>query len=179
MRQIVSTALASLLTVTLTAPATAAHAAAGSADTPCTAQIYVDLDPGVSMQPSSGTFHSNGQDGSLTCSGPIAGRQPVAGGKGGAAGKYGVDGPNSCYQLTGKTEFTISATLPTEHGVINFVDHVTGEYGPGEANWFFGGSFHGQKSYGTFKFTPVDSDCVVRPVRRLFVDATAFIKSDS
>jgi hypothetical protein len=175
MRRTLSTAMAGLLTLVLTGPASPAHAAADTADTPCSAEITVDLDPGVSMTPSSGTFHSHGQDGSLTCTGAVDGRQPVAGGKGGADGKYGVEAPNSCYQLTGKAEFTLSATLPTEHGAIDFIDHVKGEYGPLEGSWFFGGSFRGPKSYGTFRFTPVNSDCVVRPVKTLFVQATAWI----
>ncbi|HEY3604326.1 MAG TPA: hypothetical protein VGL04_06610, partial [Sporichthyaceae bacterium] len=44
-----------------------------------------------------------------------------------------------------------------------------------ENNWFFGGTFRGPHSYGTFKFTPVDSDCAVRPVKKLFVNAQAWV----
>lgn len=175
MRRTLSTGLAAMLTLALTSVANPARAEGDEPDTPCQAEIYVTLDPGVSLQPSSGNFASDGQDGTLTCTGPVGGVKPVAGGKGGATGRYGVGAPNSCAKLDGKTDFTISATMPGESGPINFIDHVTGEYAPLEGNWFFGGSFRGSKSYGTFKFTPVDSDCAVRPVKRLFVNAQAWV----
>ncbi len=176
MRRLMSTGLAAMLTVALTGVGgSAAQAAGDPADTPCTAELTVDLDPGVSLQPSSGSFHTQGQDGSLTCSGPVDGQTPVAGGKGGAVGRYGIDAPNSCSKLDGKLEFTITASLPTEHGQINFTDHGTGEYGPGEGSWFFGGSFKGQKTYGTYKLTPVGGDCLVRPVRQLYMQVTAWV----
>ena len=175
MRRSLSGGLAGLMTLAFASVASPVQAESDEADTPCQAQIFIDLEPGVSLTPSSGKFHSHGQDGSLTCTGPIAGVKPVAGGTGGAEGRYGVDTPNSCYQLNGKTEFTLSATLPGTAGPIHFVDNVVGEYGPLEGNWIFGGSFHGSKSYGVFKFTPVDSDCFLRPVRSLFIDATAWI----
>lgn len=169
------TGLAGLLILGLTSVAGPAQADGKPGDTPCHAEIFVNLDPGVSTTPSSGSLASNGQDGSLTCTGPIGGVKPVAGGTGGALGRYGVDGANSCVKLDGKAEFTISATLPGESGPIKFVDKVVGEYAPLEGGWFFGGSFRGSHSYGTFKFTPVDGTCVLSPVRRLFVDATAWV----
>jgi len=167
--------MAATTTLALTSVAAPARAADAGSDTPCSAEIYVNLDPGVSLTPASGTFASNGQDGTLTCTGSINGDKPVAGGKGGVNGRYGVEAPNSCTKLDGKAEFTISASMPGEHGTINFVDRVVGEYGPLEGNWFFGGTFRGPHSYGEFKFTPVDSDCLVRPVKRLFVQARAFV----
>jgi hypothetical protein len=167
--------LPGVLTLALASVAGPAHAAGDAPDTPCQAAITVNLDPGVSLQPSSGTFASNGQDGQVACTGEVNGRKSVAGGTGGATGRYGVDNPNSCYQLTGKTVFTITASLPTDAAPIKFSDTVNGEYGPLEDNWFFGGSFKGPHSYGTFKFTPVDSDCVVRPVKKLFVNAQAWV----
>jgi hypothetical protein len=175
LRRILSVGLPGVLTLALASVAGPARAADDAPDTPCQAQITVNLDPGVSLQPSSGTFASNGQDGQVACSGPINGRSTAAGGSGGAVGKYGVDSPNSCSQLTGKTVFTITASLPSGTGPITFKDTVTGEYGPLQNNWFFGGSFKGPHSYGTFKFTPVDSDCVVRPVKKLFVNAQAWV----
>jgi hypothetical protein len=175
LRRILSVGLPGVLTVVLATLAGPARAADDAPDTPCQAQIFVNLDPGVSLQPSSGTFASNGQDGQVACTGPINGRSTVAGGAGGATGRYGVDEPNTCYQLKGKTVFTITATLPAGTKPILFSDTVTGEYGPLENNWFFGGTFKGPHSYGTFKFTPVDSDCAVRPVKKLFVNAQAWV----
>jgi hypothetical protein len=175
LRRILCVALPGVLTLALAAVAGPAQAAGDAPDTPCQAEIYVNLDPGVSLQPSSGSFASNGQDGKVACTGDVDGRHSVAGGMGGAVGKYGVDNPNSCYQLKGKAVFTLTANLPTDTKPILFSDDVTGEYGPLENNWFFGGSFKGSHSYGTFKFTPVDSDCAVRPVKKLFVNAVAWV----
>ncbi len=152
-------------------------AVADEPDTPCQADIIVDLDPGVSVQPSSGSFTSTGEQGKLVCSGKVNGKTPSAGGTGGADGKYGVDGPNSCAKLDGKTIFTVSATLPTEGGEIKFVDKVTGNYAPLQGNWIFGGAFKGPKSYGIFRFTPTgpDHNCVVGPVKSLAVQADAWV----
>jgi hypothetical protein len=174
-----SVGLPGVLVVALASVAGPARAAEDAPDTPCQAEITVNLDPGVSLQPSSGSFASNGQDGQVACTGDVAGRKPSAGGTGGAVGRYGVDNPNSCSQLNGKTVFTITASLPTDTKPILFKDTVTGEYGPLESQWFFGGSFKGPHSYGTFKFTPVDSDCAVRPVKKLFVNAQAWVINGS
>ncbi|MGQ0845125.1 MAG: hypothetical protein ACT4QF_13435 [Sporichthyaceae bacterium] len=179
MRQGITTALVgatALIAGVLVAPQAAV---ADEPDTPCTAEISIDLDPGVGLQPSSGSFTSGGESGGLSCTGKIGGREVTAGGKGGAIGKYGVDGPNSCAKLDGKTAFRITATLPGTGGDIKFSDDVLGQYGPLQGNFFFGGSFQGKKSYGTFKFTPVDSDCVVRPVKKLFAQVTAWAVNGS
>lgn len=177
MRRITGSALlgaAVLVAGVLVAP----HAAvADEPDTPCQADIIVDLDPGVGLQPASGTFTSNGEQGKLVCSGKVNGKDLTGGGSGGADGKYGLDGPNSCSKLDGKTEFTVAATLPTEGGELKFSDTVTGNYAPLQGNWFFGGSFKGPKSYGIFRFTPVgpDHNCVISPVKKLAVQADAWV----
>jgi len=137
LRRIISVALPGVLTLALASVAGPAQAAGDAPDTPCQAEIFVNLDPGVSLQPSSGSFASNGQDGHVACTGDIDGRHSVAGGTGGAVGRYGVDAPNSCYQLKGTAVFTLTALLPTDTKPINFKDVVKGEYGPLENNWFF------------------------------------------
>lgn len=176
----VSTALigvAALVAATVAAPT---PAVADAADTPCSADILVEVNPGVGLEPSSGTFTSNGEEGALACTGKVNGKDVTAGGVGGAAGKYGVDAPNSCSKLDGKTTFTVTATLPTTGDKpIKFSDNVVGQYGPLQGNFFFGGSFKGPKSYGTFKFVPIDSDCFVRPVKKLLVQASAWIVNGS
>lgn len=178
--RIVSTALigaAALVAATLVAPT---PAVAEEPDTPCSAGVVVALNPGVSLQPSSGTL-SSGQDGSLVCNGKVNGKEVVGGGTGGADGKYGVDGPNSCSKLDGKAVFKIFATLPGKDGPIEWSDTVTGTYAPLGGNWFFGGSFKGQKSYGTYRITPAgpEHNCVVSPVSRLLIQADAFIVNGS
>lgn len=105
-------------------------AVADEPDTPCQADIIVDLDPGVGLEPASGTFTSNGEQGKLVCSGKVDGKELTGGGTGGADGKYGIDGPNSCAKLDGKTEFTVTAALPTEGGELTFKDTVVGNYAP-------------------------------------------------
>jgi hypothetical protein len=177
MRQVMTTTLvgvAALVAGALVAPQVAV---ADEPDTPCQADIIVDLDPGVGLQPASGTFTSNGEQGKLVCSGKVQGKAPSGGGTGGADGKYGIDGPNSCAKLDGKTEFTVKATLPSEGGEIKFVDTVIGNYAPLQGNWIFGGAFKGPKSYGIFRFTPTgpDQNCLVGPVKQLAVQADAWV----
>jgi len=67
----VSSAMAFLLASAL--PVTPVGAADG---TPCTMELDLTTSPGLSASPSSGTFTSNGETGTISCNGPVNGRQP-------------------------------------------------------------------------------------------------------
>lgn len=180
MRRITGTALvgtAALVGAVLVAPQAAI---ADEPDTPCTASVTVALTPGISVQPSSGALKS-ADAGSLACTGKVNGKEIVGGGTGGAIGKYGVDAPNSCSKLDGKAAFKIFAELPTKDGTVKWSDDVVGTYAPLQQNWFFGGTFKGPKSYGTYRITPAgpQHNCVVMPVTSLLIQADAFIVNGS
>src|SRR5258706_9801284 len=63
---------------------------AGAADessTPCAFEADVSLSPGLSRSPSSGTFTTKGESGTLDCQGDVGGGQPATG-----RGTFGADG---------------------------------------------------------------------------------------
>ncbi|MGQ0465594.1 MAG: hypothetical protein ACT4QG_09775 [Sporichthyaceae bacterium] len=144
-----------------------ALAAADPADTHCTAEFEVTLSPGFSATPSSGTFASDGESGTMTCDGPIDGARVTGPGTRGEAGRYGVGSPSSCLQPLGEAEWTIQATLPTEQGKRNLRLPVSGTYGPLQGGGPLGGTFASDRAYGTFTITPVEGDCVTAPITRV------------
>lgn len=180
MHKITTIAMAGALAAAAAVPAGVAQARTveDAPDTRCQAAITVDLKPGISLQPSSGSLTSGGETGSGACNGPVNGQQTTAGGVGGVTGRYGVDAPNSCTKLDGKATFTLTATFPTENsGETKFRDDVTAQYAPLQGNWIAGGSFQGKKSYGTFKLTPAGptNNCVVTPITKLLVQGDVWV----
>ena len=127
---------------------------AGADSVSCTAEGDFTVNPGLSTSPSSGTFTTGGDTGTLDCKG---------GGKGtiGIDGKYGTKDPDSCsaggegisrgvYKFSDGTEVT---------------DDVEFTYGPFQGG-ALGGSFKGERSSGTFEVTSIDGDCVSKPITK-------------
>jgi hypothetical protein len=149
-------------------PLGAAPAGASDAtDTHCLAEFDVILDPGISMSPASGTFTTNGEVGWIRCDGPVDGYQPTGIGTRGEAGRYGVTGPNSCSNLNGESEWTISFTMPTTAGKLHLDHLVRGPYGPLQGDGLIGGTFTGDGMYGKYHVTPVEGDCATSPWTKL------------
>ncbi len=120
----------------------------------CTAEGNFTVNPGLSTSPSSGTFTTDGDTGTLDCKG---------GGKGtvGIDGKYGTKDPDSC---SAGGEGTSTGVYKFSDGS-QVTDTVEFTYGPFQGG-ALGGSFKGERSSGTFEVTSVDGDCVSKPITK-------------
>jgi hypothetical protein len=142
-----------------------AGAAEGQEQTRCTFTTPITLAPGLSVVPSSGTFSSNGENGEVTCDGPVRGIVPVGPGTLGVEGRYGTEDPDTCFGGEGEGRF--SFTFPTADGVgrrsnnFTFSFSLIGLSTSGFSGDGFGGGFD--------EVQPEDGDCVLRPVTKLLV----------
>lgn len=134
-------------------PGVSTHVAAESTMS-CSAEGDFTVTPGLSTNPSSGTFGTK-DPGTLDCKGA---------GKGGIefSGKYGTKDPDSCSsggEGTGTTIYKFAdGTTVTDDG-IEFT------YGPFQGG-ALGGSWKGKSSSGTFEVTSLDGDCVSKPITK-------------
>jgi hypothetical protein len=119
----------------------------------CTAEADFTLTPGISTSPTSGTFTTGGKTGTLNCKS----------GKGtmGFAGNYGTKDPDSCGS-GGEGTATDTFTFADGSTVTDDVEFI---YGPLEGG-VVGGSFKGARASGTFEVTPIDGDCVSKPITK-------------
>lgn len=118
------------------------------------------VEPGFSTEPSSGTYSTAGETGTVECDGPVYGQQPTGPGTIGFEATYGVDGPSSC-QSGGKGAYAGFMTLPTANGRLHVVDYGSFDYGAiPEGGGLYGGSFEGEVFEGTFQSAPTKGDCV-------------------
>lgn len=138
---------------------------AGSAPAPthCRFASEVSLTPGLSIVPSSGTFSSGGETGTVECDGVVRGLRPTGPGTLGVDGEYGTADPDTC--LAGEGEGRFSFTFPTADGpgkrsnVFSFSFGLIG--GPG--------AFEGKGFSGSFEVRPVEGNCFVTPVTRISI----------
>jgi len=72
--------------------------------TNCRFATEVNLSPGLSVKPSSGTFASDGESGRVECDGPVRGIHPSGPGTLGVMGKYGTKDPDTCFAGEGEEE---------------------------------------------------------------------------
>lgn len=153
-------AVLAALPIVPSAPTPATAAAAGSTTT-CGWSDEGLVEPGFSTEPSSGTYSTGGETGTITCDGPIQGQMPSGPGTIGFETTYGVDEGASC-QSGGKGSYAGFFTLPTaDGGRIHGVDFGTFEFGPLPAGGgVYGGTFQGEMFSGTFESEPVEGDCV-------------------
>lgn len=160
---------AALLALAATAQAQAQTAAA------CTFSTHVTLSPGVSTTPSTGTFTTGGQTGTIDCQGVIAGAMITGPGTVGYSGSYGTGllGPDDCAQGGGSGTFDY--TIPTTAGAYGVSGGFTfqrvalaGEFtGRAEGAGYFA---------GVFEFTPDEGqDCVNVPVTSASVTGQAVL----
>src|SRR5438132_10728753 len=92
----------------------AAPATSTEPPTHCRFSSEVTLSPGLSVKPSSGSFTSKGENGTVECDGPVRGVHPSGPGTLGVMGQYGTKDPDTCFAGEGEGRF--SFTFPTAQG---------------------------------------------------------------
>jgi hypothetical protein len=162
-----------LLTVGLVIP----PAGAQDAGTPCTFEVDVTLSPGLSREPSSGTFDSKGESGWLDCQGDVGGRPATGRGTFGAEGRYGTDGDgDDCRSREGRGEGTAHFTVPVEGGSQHVDDPFTMTYRIDGRSVV--GEITGRRFTGTFDVTKADGDCLRNPVRKIRLRGQGRLRDD-
>ena len=152
--------------VVLLAPIGITEAAAEERGTRCAFAFEIILDPGLSMEPSTGMHFSDGP-GTLDCHGPVNGAQPTGTGTLSEDGPYGTVDPDSCTS-GGEATGTDHLTIPTADGPQQINSEFTAVFGKlSNEGGVVGGEFTGTRFSGTFKFTVVEGDCVTSPVTRV------------
>ena len=146
-------------------------------DTHCLAEFDVVLSPGLSGSPSTGTFTSNGETGSIVCQGPIGGQQVTGIGTRGEQGRFGVKDPDTC--MGGEVDFTYSFTIPTAIGPKVMAGSGTATYGPLQGGHPYGGTFTGDRMYGKFSITPIEGDCVTTPVTKVRLKCDEWVVNET
>ena len=155
-----------LLTAVLAVGLVSPPVGATEPGTPCAFEVEVTLSPGLSMEPSSGTFDSQGESGRLDCQGKVGG-QPVTGpGTFGAEGHYGTDGDgDDCRSKEGRGDGTAHFTVPVEGGSEHIDDPFTMTYRVDGRSVV--GEITGKRFTGKFDVTKADGDCLRNPVRKI------------
>ncbi|HET9771465.1 MAG TPA: hypothetical protein VFS16_11295 [Acidimicrobiia bacterium] len=155
-----------LLMTALLAAGLVVPVAAADDGAPCAFEADVRLAPGLSREPSSGTFRSAGESGTLDCQGQVDGG-PVAGrGTFGADGRYGTDGDGDhCRSKEGRGEGTASFTVPVEGGTRHIEDPFTMTYRVDGRRVV--GEITGRRFRGAFDVTKANGDCLWTPVTEI------------
>jgi hypothetical protein len=144
--------------LTLACGAVAAGAVPSGAESGshCTFQHVPDLKPGVSYNPSSGTFVDPG-GGTVDCKGAVTG-----------SGSYTDSGTysNATCQSGGTAEGDPSFTIGSE----TFTDHIKIVFGKEPSTNGKGivhATFEGDRVKGTIELTPTKGDCISAPVTQV------------
>lgn len=133
-----------------------------AAESKCTFALDVSISPGISAQPNSGTYTSNGETGQVDCgAGP---------GTLGIAGAYGTKDPDSCgTAFTQGNEGTGTAVMKvaTADGPQSLQFDYTFVYGqPSTEGGVVSGTFKSERFSGVFYLTPTAGDCFSAPVTK-------------
>lgn len=144
--------LVAVATIVLAAFAGAAVPAGAQGEVQCRWEIDIALAPGLSVEPSSGVFHSGGETGPITCGDRT--------GKIGNDGRYGTAGPVTCTS-GGEGWGVLSYTFPDG----NTKDTFTVKFGA-LSQGQMSATFEGEHLSGRVTFTPTEGDCVTAPVTR-------------
>lgn len=152
-------------------------AGAAGEGTPCTFEVDITLSPGLSRQPSSGSFKSKGESGTLDCRGEVGGKPATGRGTFGADGRYGTDGDGDhCRSTEGKGEGTASLTVPVEGGSEHIEDPFTMTYRVDGRSVV--GEITGERFRGTFDVTKADGDCLWNPVRKIRIKGRGHLREE-
>jgi len=143
-------------------PAGQAGAAGG---TPCTFEYDACVSPGLSSSPSSGTIKTNGESGTITCNGPVNGKQPTGPGTFGVDARYGVKEGATC-QSGGDGDGLLTFTIPTSSGPEHVTGHYTFTFGRLQ-DGLFSARYEGDRMSGTAEALPQDGDCASKPVTKI------------
>jgi len=139
-------------------------AARGTEGIPCTAEVDLTVAPGLSNSPSSGTWTTNGETGTITCTGRLGGYEVTGPGTIGGHGRYGVNDPASC--RGGDADGPQFFSIPTSGGIQHIRNDHFVTYGPLKGDGPYGGEFRGPRFSGTFQARPVEGDCVTAPITK-------------
>jgi hypothetical protein len=162
-----------LLATGLVAPAFGAD----GAGTPCNFEVDVTLSPGLSREPSSGTFKSRGESGTLDCQGNVGGQPATGPGTFGAEGRYGTDGDGDhCRSTDGRGEGTAHFTVPVEGGSQHVDDPFTMTYRVDGRSVV--GEITGQRFTGTFDVTKANGDCLWNPVTKIHLQGRGHLRDE-
>src|SRR4051812_8009052 len=132
--------------------------ALGADGAPCSAEVDLSVAPGLSNSPSSGTWTTNGETGSITCTGRLGGYEITGPGTIGGEGRYGSRDPATC--RGGEAEGPHFISIPTSGGIQHIRNDHVATYGPLKGDGPYGGEFRGTRFSGTFQARPVKGDCV-------------------
>lgn len=154
-----------------------AGSASGEEGTPCSAVFDISVSPGLSEDPSSGTFTSGGETGSMECRGEVNGKQAIGPGTWGVEGAYGTADPDDCTS-GGEGEAEQSFTVPTTKGNEHITNMATFTYGALEASGLVSGEFESPRFSGTFEVIPTEGDCVTEPITRAHVELRGMLKNE-
>lgn len=137
----------------------------GAEGTPCKGSFVIVIDPGLSMEPSTGKHYSEAP-GMVECEGPVNGHVATGTGTLTQEGRYGVDDPDSC-QAGGEADGTDHLTVPTADGAQKVDSAFIAVFGKmSNKNGPLGGEFKGTRFSGSFTIEPLEGDCISRPVTK-------------
>ena len=139
--------------------------ASGAGGTPCTFEYDAIISPGLSSSPSSGTIKTDGERGTITCNGPVNGKQPTGPGTFGVDARYGTKGGATC-QSGGDGDGVLAFTIPTSDGAEHVTSKFTFTFGRLQ-DGLFSAQYEGDRMSGTAEALPQDGDCASRPVTKV------------
>jgi hypothetical protein len=152
-------------------------AGADEPGTPCAFEVDVSLSPGLSREPSTGTFESNGESGKLDCQGNVGGQPATGPGTFGVDGRYGIDGDgDDCRSKEGQGDGTAHFTVPVEGGSQHGDDPFTMTYRVDGRSVV--GQITGRRFSGTFNVTQAQGDCLWKPVTRIRIKGKGHLRED-
>ncbi len=162
----------------------ASPGATAPAPTVCRFEAEFTLSPGLGLVPTSGAFTSGGEQGTVSCDGPVDGARPTGAGTFGAAGDYRTPGPDGC--SSGEGTALQSFTVPTRDGPFRFTNAVRFTWHPEPALTgdpdaplaIAVGEFHGPEMSGTLVIIPEEGDCVTAPATRVVVHLEGTVTHD-
>jgi len=137
----------------------------GDAGTPCTGEVVLTLSPGLSNWGSTGTWTSNGQTGTISCTGKANGYDVAGRGTFGGHGRYGTKDPDTC--RGGEADGPQFLSIPTSGGTQDITNEHFATYGPLQGGGVVGGEFTGPRFSGTFEARPIEGDCVSAPLTKV------------
>jgi hypothetical protein len=146
-------------------------AAVADGGTVCRVSNPVALNPGLTLQGSSGTFESDPL-GTVTCNGPVRGITPTGTGSFHDKGKYGTDDPDDCIK-GGEGTGSYTLIFPTKDGDKTVALPFTLKYGaPSDNGGLVGIHTKGDGWVGEFGANPTKGDCVSAPVTGVLATGT-------
>jgi hypothetical protein len=141
--------------------------AGGGEPKTCSFSAVFTLAPGLSIEPTSGTFTSHGERGQITCE--------AGNGSFGAEGRYGTADPDACF-ASGEGTAIQSWTMQLGADRLHETNSITFTYGVLAAGGVVSGQFQGPRFSGTFEVTPTKGDCVTDPITEVSLNGKGIMR---